>query len=122
MSYIGPPGGFFNITNSESWLNSSGFTLKWTRPPSDGGDPNLKYDIEYSMETANGKYSHWNARKNIESREYNVTGLEAGGHYEFRVFVSNIAGRKKEPARKGFSVHKSVSHGTVKNEGNSFCL
>ena len=122
MSYLGPPGGFFNITNSETWLNTSGFTLKWTRPPHDGGDPNLKYDIEYSMETANGKYSHWNARKNIKSQEYNVTGLEGGGHYEFRVFVSNIDGRKKEPARKGFSVQKSVSHGTVKNKGNSFCL
>lgn len=104
-----PPRGSFNITNSVTRLNSSSFTLKWTRPSYDGGDPNLKYDIEYSKETTDGKYIHWNTRKNIESQEYNVTGLEGGGNYLFRVFVSNIAARKKEPASKGFSVDSNVS-------------
>ena len=105
----GPPSGPFEITNAVTWLNSTRFTLKWTRPPSDGGDPNLRYDIEYSKETADGKYVHWNTRKNISTQEYNVTGLEGGAKYEIRVFVSNIAGRKREPARKEFNVHSGVS-------------
>lgn len=33
-----------------------------------------------------------------------MTGLERGSRYEFRVFVSNIAGRKREPASKEFNV------------------
>lgn len=104
-----PPSGPFEITNAVTWLNSTRFTLEWTRPPSDGGDPNLRYDIEYSKETADGKYVHWNTRKNISTQEYNVTGLEGGAKYEIRVFVSNIAGRKREPARKEFNVHSGVS-------------
>ena len=83
-------------------------TLKWTRPPHDGGDPELRYDIEYSKETPDGKYVHWNTRKNIIAQEYNVTGLEGGSKYEFRVFVSNIAGKKREPARKEFNVYSGV--------------
>ena len=123
FSYLGPPRGSFNITNSVTRLNSSSFTLKWTRPPYDGGDPNLKYDIEYSKETPDGKYIHWNTRKNIESQEYNVTGLEGGGNYVFRVFVTNIAGRKKEPASKGFSVDRSVSSkGEPCKPGKPLCI
>ena len=49
-----------------------------------------------------------------------MTGLEGGGNYEFRVFVFNIVGRKKEPARKRFSVHSSVS--TTDKPGKTFCI
>ena len=52
-----------------------------------------------------------------------MTGLEGGGNYEFRVFVFNIVGRKKEPARKRFSVHSSVSYKTTsKPPGKPFCI
>ena len=51
---------------------------------------------------------HWNSRKNILTQEYNVTGLESGSKYEFRVFVSNVAGRKREPAVKEFNVYSGV--------------
>ena len=51
---------------------------------------------------------HWNSRKNILIQEYNVSGLESGSKYEFRVFVSNVAGRKREPAVKEFNVYSGV--------------
>ena len=51
---------------------------------------------------------HWNSRKNILTQEYNVTGLESDSKYEFRVFVSNVAGRKREPAVKEFNVYSGV--------------
>ena len=51
-----------------------------------------------------------------------MTGLEGGGNYLFRVFVSNIAARKKEPASKGFSVDSSVSSkGEPCKPGKLFC-
>lgn len=40
-----------------------------------------------------------------------MTGLQGGSRYEFRVFVSNIAGRKREPARKEFNVYSGVGGG-----------
>ena len=107
-SSIGPPSGPYTITNNVTWLNSTSFTLKWTRPPNDGGDPDLRYIVEYSKETADGKYVHWNSRKNILTQEYNVTGLESGSKYEFRIFVSNVAGRKREPAVKEFNVYSGL--------------
>lgn len=103
-----PPSGSFNITNTETWLNSTSFILKWTRPSLDGGDPVLIYDIEYSKADADGKFVHWNSRKGIGDQEYNVTGLRGGSRYEFRVFVSNVAGRKREPARKEFNVYSGI--------------
>ena len=106
--YLGPPSGPYTITNTVTWLNSTSFTLKWTRPSNDGGDPDLSYDIEYSKETPDGKYVHWNSRKKIDAQEYNVSGLESGSKYEFRVFVSNIAGRKLEPAIKEFNVYSGL--------------
>ena len=51
---------------------------------------------------------HWNSRKNILIQEYNVTGLESGSKYEFRVFASNVAGRKREPAVKEFNVYSGL--------------
>lgn len=112
-----PPSGSFNITNTETWLNSTSFILKWTRPPLDGGDPILIYDIEYSKADADGKFVHWNSRKGIGAQEYNVTGLQGGSRYEFRVFVSNIAGRKREPARKEFNVYSGVGGGPSPGTG-----
>jgi len=100
----GPPSGPFYITNTVTQLNATSFTLKWTRPPQDGGDPELKYDIEYSKANSEGKFVHWNSRKSITGQEYNVTGLERESRYQFKVFVFNIAGRKREPASKEFNV------------------
>ena len=40
-----------------------------------------------------------------------MTGLHGGSRYEFKVFVSNIAGRKREPARKEFNVYSGVGEG-----------
>ena len=37
-----------------------------------------------------------------------MTGLESDSKYEFRVFVSNVAGRKREPAVKEFNVYSGV--------------
>lgn len=107
----GPPSGPFNITNTVTQLNATSFTLKWTRPPQDGGDPDLKYDIEYSKANSEGKFVHWNSRKSITGEEYNVTGLEGESRYQFKVFVFNIAGRKREPASKEFNVISSDDEG-----------
>ena len=94
-----------------TWLNTTSFTLKWTHPPQNGGDPHLKYDIEYSKANSDGKFVQWNSRKSIEGQEYKVTGLERGSSYEFVVFVSNIAGRKREPASKKFNVYSGDDEG-----------
>ena len=122
----GPPSGPFNITNTVTQLNVTSFTLKWTRPPQDGGDPELKYDIEYSKANSEGKFVHWNSRKSITRQEYNVTGLERGSRYQFKVFVFNIAGRKREPAGKEFNVtsgddeEPEPTHG--QGNGCSYCF
>ncbi|XP_078378792.1 neural cell adhesion molecule 2-like isoform X2 [Oculina patagonica] len=117
MSAYCPPSGPFNITNTVTWLNTTSFMLRWTRPPQDGGDPDLKYDIEYSKANSEGKFVHWNSRKGIEGQEYNVTGLARGSRYEFRVFVSNIAGRKREPASKEFNVYSGDDEGPGPDPG-----
>ena len=94
--------------------------LKWTRPTQDGGDPELKYDIEYSKANSEGKFVHWNSRKSIIGQEYNVTGLRGESRYQFRVFVYNIAGRKREPASKEFNVISGDDEGPAPGNGCSY--
>lgn len=122
----GPPSGPFYITNTVTQLKATSFTLKWTRPPQDGGDPELKYDIEYSKANSEGKFVHWNSKKSITGQEYNVTGLERRSRYQFRVFVFNIVGRKREPASKEFNVISGDGEGPgpTRGPGNgcSYCF
>ena len=95
----------FHITNNVTSLNTTSFILTWTRPPRDGGDADLTYDVEYSKRNPQGMFVHWTSRKGIGELALNVSGLTGKSEYEFRVFASNIAGRKREPAIKRFDVH-----------------
>lgn len=103
IASTGPPRGQMFITNKETQLNSTSFTLKWTKPE-DGGDPNLTYTVEYSKRDTKGNFVHWNKWKDIQQQEYDISDLEDGAEYEFRVTAGNSAGQSDEQAVKRFLV------------------
>lgn len=85
--------------------------FKWICLFQDGGDFDFKYDIEYSKVNLEGKFVYWNFRKSIIGEEYNVIGLEGEFRYQFKVFVFNIVGRKREFVSKEFNVISSDDEG-----------
>ena len=64
-------------------------TLKWT-PPSDDGGASLKgYVVEFRPE---GAFKWITATDDIVNSRYEVTGLEEGIKYDFRVAAKNKMG------------------------------
>ncbi|KAK3738515.1 hypothetical protein QZH41_012035, partial [Actinostola sp. cb2023] len=102
-----PPHGKIEITNRKTVLNSTSFTLTWTGPPDNGGDPSMKYNIEYSKQDEDGKYVHWTTIKGVRDKHHNITGLEGGNKYMFHVAAVNKMGRS-DPGKKEFEVADSV--------------
>ncbi|XP_031568335.1 neural cell adhesion molecule 2-like isoform X2 [Actinia tenebrosa] len=105
-SDICPPRGV-SITNHQTRLNSTRFTLTWTGPHDNGGDPNVTYVIEYSKQDDDGKYVYWVTVKNITGKQYNVTGLQRGNKYQFRVVGVNRMGQS-DAGEKEFLVTESA--------------
>ena len=64
----------------------------------------MKYTVEYSKKDADGNFVHWHKWKNIQQQEFNISGLERGAEYEFRVTAVNVAGQSDEQAVKRFHV------------------
>lgn len=64
-------------------------TLKWTPPSDDGGSPLTSYVIEYRPE---GAFRWVLASDDIVNARYEVTGLEEGTKYDFRVAAKNKMG------------------------------
>ncbi|XP_032241001.2 titin isoform X1 [Nematostella vectensis] len=102
-SDVCPPSGKITITNKETNLDSTNFVLTWEGPPDRGGDPDMKYVVEYTKLDGDGGTSHWLSTKGIRGMQHNITGLSRGERYKFRVIAVNRRGRSK-PGEKDFSV------------------
>ncbi|XP_038047568.1 titin-like [Patiria miniata] len=79
-------------------------TLTWTAPKSDGGAPITNYIIERK-----DKFSSRWTKVNITSvtdTSYNVTGLQEGTEYEFRVTAENKAGQGKPSNPASLKIRK----------------
>ena len=75
-----------------SGVHKEGCILKWQKPEDDGGMPIKEYEIE-KMDTATGKWVRVGKVGGERSPPtYNVTGLEPGHSYQFRVTASNAEG------------------------------
>ena len=81
-------------------------TLSYKPPASDGGSPVTGYKIEMK-----GKLeTRWKeVAKGVKEMEYEVSGLQAGSEYEFRVTAENKAGfgqpsAPSKPAKYGWSI------------------
>ena len=73
-------------------VHKEGCKLSWTKPDDDGGLPIKDYEIE-KLDTATGKWTRV-GKVNGERQPptYNVTGLEPGKSYQFRVTAINDEG------------------------------
>ncbi len=73
-------------------MHKEGCKLSWTKPEDDGGLPIKEYEIE-KLDTSTGKWVRV-GKVNGERQPptYNVTGLEPGKSYQFRVTAINDEG------------------------------
>lgn len=83
-----PPKGPLVVTD----VTSTKATLKWKKPEDDGGSPVKEYEIE-KMDTKTGKWIRVGKLPgNTASPEFDVTGLNPGSEYKFRVTAVNDEG------------------------------
>jgi hypothetical protein len=82
------PKGPLEVTN----VHKEGCKLSWAKPEDDGGLPIKEYEIE-KLDTNTGKWVRV-GKVNGERQPptYNVTGLEPGKSYQFRVTAINDEG------------------------------
>ncbi|KFB35641.1 AGAP007556-PA-like protein [Anopheles sinensis] len=68
-------------------------TIRWNRPPTDGGSPILGYVVEQRRTGS----PHWvrTCPSLIQQTELSLSGLEPGWRYQFRVMAENIVGRSE---------------------------
>ncbi|XP_058123603.1 serine/arginine repetitive matrix protein 2 [Anopheles ziemanni] len=68
-------------------------TIRWNRPPTDGGSPILGYVVEQRRTGS----PHWvrPCPSLIQQTELSLSGLEPGWRYQFRVMAENIVGRSE---------------------------
>ena len=70
-------------------------TLEWKKPKDDGGVPVTEYEIE-KMDLATGKWVRAGHKVKVgpdgETIEANITGLNPGSQYKFRVAAVNDEG------------------------------
>ncbi|XP_074633378.1 neural cell adhesion molecule 1-like isoform X3 [Acropora palmata] len=97
------------ITNREKEIESS-FTLTWLRPTDDGGDNNIKYQVEWGKRPITDETEH-SVEENIPDTSHKIENLEHGAEYEFRVKATNQAGAG-EPDIKFFLVKQSTDEPT----------
>lgn len=73
-------------------VHKEGLKLHWEPPEDDGGSPVLQYEVE-KMDTASGKWVRvGKVPGDREKPEIEVTGLEPGHEYKFRVTATNAEG------------------------------
>lgn len=93
LSKPSPPKGPLNVSN----VTEKGCKLAWKKPEDDGGCPVKEYEIE-KMDTATGKWVRvgrvpaTDAAGNKVDPEFDVTGLNPGAEYKFRVSAINDEG------------------------------
>uniref|UniRef100_A0A182SNL8 Uncharacterized protein n=1 Tax=Anopheles maculatus TaxID=74869 RepID=A0A182SNL8_9DIPT len=68
-------------------------TIRWSRPPTDGGSPILGYVVEQRRTGS----PHWvrTCPSLVQQTEVSLSGLEPGWRYQFRVMAENIVGRSE---------------------------
>ncbi|KAK2566682.1 Neural cell adhesion molecule 1 [Acropora cervicornis] len=105
------------ITNREKEIESS-FTLTWLRPTDDGGDNNIKYQVEWGKRPITDETEH-SVEENIPDTSHKIENLEHGAEYEFRVKATNQAGAG-EPDIKFFLVKQSTGMYTIETKYVNF--
>lgn len=66
-------------------------TVNWTAPTTDPGDPVLGYRVQYKLSTS-VTWIAWTPDITAPTTTAVITGLVAGGQYDFRVAARNLAG------------------------------
>lgn len=67
------------------------FIVTWEGPKDDGGDPNLKYSLEWRKKPINAN-TEVSKEENIQETQFKITGLDYGSEYEVKLFAVNEAG------------------------------
>ncbi|XP_049301025.1 twitchin isoform X6 [Anopheles funestus] len=84
----GRPQGKLEVSN----VTKKGLKLKWKKPADDGGSPILEYKIE-KLKNRNGKWVRCGTvTGGPEILEADITGLDEGATYKFRVIGVNAEG------------------------------
>lgn len=78
------PGGPLEVSD----VHAKGCKLKWNKPEDDGGKPIQHYLVE-KMDTATGR---WVPVGRTDKPEMEITGLQPGKEYQFRVKAVNEEG------------------------------
>lgn len=105
------------ITNREKEIESS-FTLTWSPPAYNGGDNNIKYQVEWGKRPITDNTEH-SVDENIPGTSHKIENLEHGVEYEFRVMAKNQAGAG-EPDIKFFTVKGSTGMYTIETKYVNF--
>ena len=94
-----------SITNTENLIDGTSFTLTWTKPSYDGGDPSLQYKVKWAK-TPITDTTKWIENDDlVQGTSLEIKGLEQDTEYEFHVYAKNQEGFG-EPAIKRFKVKK----------------
>lgn len=88
LSRPSAPEGPLEVTD----VTANSAKVKWKKPEDDGGSPIKEYEIE-KMDTATGKWVRvGRVPGDSDDTEFNVTGLNPGSEYKFRVTAVNNEG------------------------------
>lgn len=71
-------------------VKAKGCKLKWKKPEDDGGAPIKHYDVE-KMEDGTGRWIPV-GKADKDATEFDVSGLQPGKNYQFRVKAVNNEG------------------------------
>ena len=78
------------ITNTETNVDVN-FIVTWRKPDEDGGDPNLKYRLEWRKQPIDDN-TEVGKEENIKETRFKITGLEYESEYEVKLFAVNSEG------------------------------
>lgn len=93
------PGGPLEVTD----VTKNGCKLKWKKPEDDGGTPIEYYEIE-KLDPLTGQ---WIPCGKSSEPEANITGLQEGKQYKFRVRAVNKEGESDDLEADKFIVAKN---------------
>ena len=89
--------------------------VKWEKPEDDGGCPIKEYEIE-KMDTKTGKWVRVGKVPGNADTEFEITGLNPGSEYKFRVTAVNDEG-DSEPleSERGIIAKNPFASGLIKD-------
>lgn len=89
IQFLGKPSrpeGPLEVSN----VTKTGCKVQWKKPSDDGGSPIREYEVE-KLDLATGKWTRV-GKVPGDKEELNITGLEPGSEYKFRVTAVNDEG------------------------------